>query len=109
MFVDEKQFAPAVEQKPPAPWRKILLDAANLLEEKGWVRGEYRSIKGFCAEGAMMHVAVGTTLYDDLNLARVTLAHHLGALNIPLWNDHPQRTKAQVIASLRAAAQGEAQ
>jgi hypothetical protein len=108
MFVDEKQFAPAVEQKPPAPWRKILLDAADLIEKEGWVQREYGRIgRGFCIEGAIKHIAYPSMQFDAMSEAVWAMEHHVRTANIPTWNDRLGRTKAEVLAALRAAAQGE--
>lgn len=41
------------------PWRKLLLDAAELIKAKGWCRERAYNKGAYCAIGAMMSVATG--------------------------------------------------
>jgi len=43
MYLDTKEeqaFVTPVEITPVEPWRKLLLDAADILDQKGWVQGK---------------------------------------------------------------------
>lgn len=104
---------------------QLLRGAADLLEAEGaWTRGEYaRNAQGYpvvpeggvcwCAFGALIHVrhanglpCVGyvSTFHDlpeALALEEVLWpSYH----DIAYWNDHPDRTQAEVVAALREAA-----
>lgn len=40
----DKRWEPKIPATTPPkqqPWQKVLLDAADLIEEKGWIRGYY--------------------------------------------------------------------
>jgi hypothetical protein len=96
--------------------KEVFQDAAALVED-GWTQGHMaRDADGdmadalgdratcWCALGALYR-AVG----DDGDLFRnvsVTLARQIGTA-VPIWNDAPDRTQAEVIAALRRAAQEE--
>ena len=106
--------------------------AADVLERDGWTQGEYHRLVGnvicHCAEGA---VALSSGGHDGLHLAPLnstgvdySLSYpgeegderrqaaeqaledflEIGRGSIPIWNDKPGRTAAEVIAALRAAA-----
>jgi hypothetical protein len=102
---------------------EVLNKAADLIEERGWVRGSAGwpgMGPGLCLEGGMM-AACGET-FTSVNLfefwacpAYRAVQEHLdltpgeGADHQPLsppyrWNDAPTRTEAEVIETLRAAA-----
>lgn len=95
--------------------KKALQDAADLLEEGGWIQGCFHQPEGCCMIGALRltmggrrhltipgyveapddddYFKVLKILMDSMN--NVTLAH---------WNDAPKRKKEEVIAALRKAA-----
>lgn len=84
----------------------VLRRAADLLEEFGWCQGDYGSKEAgaFCAVGACRQAS------SDLNFRRdeYGLMWPESALeldNVPPWNDDPARTKEEVIARLREAAE----
>ena len=89
----------------------VLLNAAELLETRGWCQSTYYNDNGACClVGAIGAVVLGR---DDtsLDLCRVEMSHPAMALvrkvtdEIPsFWNDRPGRTRAQVISRLREAA-----
>jgi hypothetical protein len=82
---------------------QVLRKAAEVIEEFGWIQGEYGGAdEGYCVDGAIQCAAHGA--YDRF-LARSLLCGYLRASWLPLWNDAPERTKDQVIAALRAAAE----
>lgn len=93
---------------------EILNTAADLIERGGWTQGSYKDGPRFCAEGAIIQAAqpgfweprpYGECGVIDLHtLAAVGVFQHwIGLPSIPNWNDHPERTKGQVVAALRAA------
>lgn len=100
---------------------EILVQAADLIEERGWNQGDYvNDCGGLCTFGAL-YIAVGLTPAfirtdeaDQRALAALTvvdeaaqaLRQHVGRdVGISEWNDAPGRTKAEVVTALRAAAQ----
>jgi hypothetical protein len=85
-----------------APWRKILWDAANLIERRGWIQHRTFSEQGYCIYGAINEIGMAE-LSRYRHSAKSHLRRHLGA-NIATWNDSRARTKEQVLAKLREAA-----
>ena len=110
MLYDPKWEAP-VETKPAEPWRRLLLDAANAIEQRGWVQGELCNDKtgAVCTVGALNVAAFGVAfptgvechyyLYAVTNFCKTHRIRY-----IPDWNDEGDRTKEQVVAALRDAA-----
>ncbi len=100
---------------------EVLNRAADLIEERGWVRGEGwpgQEVYGgadntqLCLEGAIM-AALGidmtATLGGELRecLAYQAVHRHLELdpmRRLYTWNDHPSRTAGEVVEVLRAAA-----
>lgn len=103
---------------------KLLRHAVELIEEYGWVQGQYGSYDtGFCATGAIGHDAWKNyrNYRKVVDRAMGTLSAHLnvpesgssytrwGGLRspgrvIPLWNDSPRTTKDIVVAEMRTVA-----
>lgn len=85
----------------------VLRRAADLLEEFGWCQGEYGSKQDekFCAVGACWEAKreLGLDVCGDEYLQWPESA--LGLADVPPWNDDPARTKEEVIARIRAAAE----
>jgi len=85
----------------------VLERAADLLEEFGWCQGKAGSKEEgeFCMFGALI------TAQDDVKgphrgvYKATRCLDDLGGGNFIDWNDAPGRTKAEVVAALRAAAQ----
>ncbi len=99
------------------PWRQLLLEAADVIEQRGWCRHTRMNSRGeVCAVGAILSARWGFdrldwgSWYDDeptreavLNLrARVASGTISG---VGGWNDTPDRTKDEVVAMLRDVAQ----
>ena len=103
---------------------EVLSRAADLLEKPGaWTQWAYgRDIFGdveedgsemptdpvcFCVQGAIGQVMgerpYGAPIYPVIG----ALADHLGvpAVDVPVWNDAPGRTQAEVVSALRAASE----
>jgi hypothetical protein len=83
------------------PVARVLLDADNLIEEKGWWNGR-DSPEGVCVEMAIRAVTAGKNDYV-LQAVRQRLIEHVGVTALPRWNDRSDA--ATVIATLRAVAQ----
>lgn len=79
-------------------WTQALLDAANYLEDHEWIQNQsQRRIDGaVCIVGAIATVCVyGAPFFRALSELKRTLGRE------PLeWNDHPSRTKYEVISAL---------
>lgn len=88
---------------PVSPESRVLADAADLIEEKGWCQGKKSGEPsyGHCAFTAIW------ALYSG-GVARVHASDQLSSRvpggSIPQWNDAPERTAAEVIATLRSVA-----
>lgn len=90
------------EQKhKPKAWQQLLLDAADLIEHEGWCQ-ETTSYNGpHCALGAIL-AARGE---QGTHVAHVAEAHLFAAVGaIVHWNDQPERTATEVVATLQAVA-----
>jgi hypothetical protein len=81
------------------PERQVLLDAANILEEQGWIRGNLCRPEGYCILGAMDAAKPPAAA---MVIAFMRLEKKLGPP--AQWNDTPGRTKEEVIAMLRETA-----
>ncbi len=83
----------------------VMNGAADLIERDGWAQGQYLNVHtgGRCADGAITAAGVGVTYYVR-NQAREVLRAYIGGNAPVIWNDVPGRTKAEVVAALRAAA-----
>jgi hypothetical protein len=103
MFLDEAQpTAPTIDD----PRRKIALDAAALLDRRGWVQHVAESSRGICIQSAINIATAkeGNGARDGLSVA---LARHVRKAHIYQWNDTPGRTKEEVVGLLRAYGNGE--
>lgn len=94
--------------------KRVLLDAARLINTHGWVQGFNMSEDGYCAGGAIIE-ALGLPQYADWDAqhrgaylrATLPLVEHLcklGERSIVQWNDTPGRTKDEVVSVLRGVA-----
>ncbi len=129
MLYDPKKFAmPEVPKVEPEsePWRKLLWDAANLIEEKGWCREAYRHNGRFCAIGAMLELnkqssvslmtvfGLGTPMFEAeqkvmayLKESGAVHPHHKGHYtSLPEWNDAQPRIGGRriVVETMRKVA-----
>ena len=90
----------------------VLNGAAGLIERDGWCQRQYRDENGCrCLAGAIDAVAGEDPEFhwesteDAVTVrARHAVADVVGK-NWSSWNDEPGRTKAEVVAVLRAAAE----
>jgi hypothetical protein len=90
------------QEKQNEDWRKILLDAADVIEKDGWIQGRMRDKNGYCIHGAINEVSKNR-LYQRA-LAKLELWRMISGQPIGRWNDADGRTKGQVLFVLRAAA-----
>ena len=116
------------------PWRRLLLDGADLIERKGLSKYTLcdQDTGAVCARGALIgeehlqkrcgwwdvEISVAVSEYPmakiSATLARVAydadqrLASYLGNCDdVPDWNNAPERTAAEVISAMRACALGD--
>jgi hypothetical protein len=106
---DDLPFPEVVEIPPLEPWRKTLLDAADLLEEKGWIQDSYQTCQGYCMLGAIQYVLSGdaikyTSLWTGDHTILKVLQNTTGTVKIWEWNDARGRTKDEVLQAIRKAA-----
>lgn len=94
-------------------WQKVLLDAADIIETRGWCQNHYGDEDdGFCAIGAMQRAvgyragSIGGAVPMSLTVAyeKLQLSLKIGR-RVSSWNDASNRTKEEVIQALREAAQ----
>ncbi|SRR5258708_580819 len=121
MLYDEKWARTAVPVEAPLKrYQELLLRAADIIEEKGWARGEWQTNSGaVCLLGAMGIAHNGRPYFAfrgfTYRRARAAMARYLCevehaerlCLNMVIcanWNDDDARSNAHVISSLRAAA-----
>jgi hypothetical protein len=105
------------ERRPPTladEAADVLERAASRLEKPGaWIQGDlaqssYGNVIGPTAPGARCWCALGSLDAEDsdrggaFQLANWALSARVGS--VPTWNDAPERTQAEVVAELRAAA-----
>ena len=104
----DKRWDEKLPTAPAEPWREILNRAADILEQDGWCQGTLHRDTASCAVGAMV-LAARRSLNGPFQLATHQLERHLGrsghVISIPDWNNAPERTQAEVIATLRACAE----
>ena len=86
---------------------QVLNRAADLIETEGWCQGKLTNPKRkhtqYCVMGAIGQAC------DDLELksrlpSRRAIKDYLAIESLVCWNDAPDRTQAEVVAALRAAA-----
>lgn len=81
----------------------VLLEAAEIIKFRGWCQFNFESSAGsVCAVGAIEIAADG-----ELHLvaeACTRLAAFINHQNVPQWNDGKHQSMANVVASIRAAA-----
>ena len=91
----------------------VLRAAAALIEHEGWTQGVLRNYAtgARCAYGAIFDVTIfhpvtpqQTELLDRAHSTLLDFLHMKKGLSVSAWNDDPSRTQAEVITTLRAAA-----
>lgn len=115
LFDPQKWVMPEVQPEAPQlePWQKLLLDAAALIEKKGWCRDNFYNRGRYCAIGAL-NVVSGFEACDPLRLtparkkAEAKLKGYLKLgddhMAVEYWNDDHAKSGKAVVAALRGAA-----
>lgn len=97
--------------------RQFLRDAADLIEKRGHYKGSLESDAGsLCLEGAINVATCGDAhnhkyagaaydLFDAFFSWKYSRCYPTRPPKRSLWNDAPKRTKKDVIAALRGAAE----
>jgi hypothetical protein len=88
---------------------RILVEAAEYLEEHGWIQGAGFADRDLpcpaaCAMGAIEMAASASKSYDLWVSAINRMQNYLHGKRIDSWNDVKGRTKEEVIDTLRQAA-----
>lgn len=83
----------------------VLDDAADYIEQHGWCQ-ESMDGTSRCLSMAMSEVAPSDALWKSAFEA-VERAVGIRGVSLICWNDHPGRTKQEVLDALRAAAKAE--
>lgn len=92
-----------VEVTRPAlePWQKVLMDAADVIEKRGWCKGRLESADGaVCTMGALIKAVSGAVLGGAYRTASSRFEAYIGTKHVGMWNDNPSRTKEQVVFAL---------
>lgn len=94
----------------PVTTADVLHRAADLLEEFDWCQGNLGRNGAYCAMGAIGAVVDRANLspgewYVALDVASFGLPASGTKHPLAHWNDEPGRTKAEVVARLREAAE----
>jgi hypothetical protein len=81
---------------------EVLVAARNLIDREGWIQNAHYAPEGRCVRGALSDVTRGKT---DLGYYHATRAFSdvVDEVLIGAWNDHPDRTKAEVLAAFDKA------
>jgi hypothetical protein len=107
MLYDPKWAPAEIKLK---PWQEVLLKAAGILERDGWIQGNYGDeSRGYCTMGAMRAASTVVPIHtwDGLPAEYVEACNKLNEtlpFNISYWNDHQDRTKEEVVSTLRKVA-----
>jgi hypothetical protein len=110
MFVEIKPDGEITEA--PYSVRRHLLDAINVINERGWCQHAFHTKSGeVCLVGAIITACKGASINagrlevdERVSLACQTIGRTLGGGGPIYYNDTPGRTKQEVIALLHKAA-----
>ena len=82
----------------------ILMEAADLILDNGWIQGSMEEPEGFCAAGAIHYVSQSDSEFKS---AITALSKHLDMHSafIFSWNDAYTQTKQNVVRSLIEASE----
>lgn len=113
MLYDPKRWNTDPTPQTEEPWRDVLRRAADEVERRGLAKGMLcdEESGAVCARGAII-AATGlapsflhwTPLSQKAD-ERLGEYLRLGWNEVPHWNNAPSRTKAEVVAALRGAAE----
>lgn len=87
--------------------REALLKCADYLEQNGWSQIDPIGLDGksMCSIAVIDHMG-GDAMYHAM---RDALAEQISGTAVVDWNDAPERTKEEVVAAFRAAAEAVAE
>lgn len=86
--------------------KEVFNKAAAYIEEKGWVQGRGKTQDGVCCAFAIGHFAGDHDMTKYFtHFKKVNNLAGEGNFGIGVWNDRPERTKEEVLAALRKAAE----
>ncbi len=83
----------------------VLNGAADLIERDGWMQGGFTDGTRRCASQAIYDATARGSNLVSFHEARDVFAESVQTELTWGWNDIPGRTKADVVAALRAAAE----
>lgn len=104
MLYDPKWETPAVVEPVIEPWQQVLINAAKIIQEKGWIKGAFHRGDGFCVVGALRYVTPNRT--SDGSHDGTEYGQALNALSTAVgcpmsWNDGTYGlTKIMVVSKL---------
>jgi hypothetical protein len=87
--------------------QRVLLRAAEIIEERGWCRAAYIENGRLCAVGAIATAAEGNAFSLAPRVERAIRSFNDfigGSVRIEAWNDAPGRTQSEIVNALRSAA-----
>lgn len=106
MLYDKKWEIKALVKPKLAGWQQVLLNAADLIEKKGWIRGEFANKNGYCAVGAI-YTCYGS-FYSKWRAMLKLRAYLRGVYGrrtpIVVWNDLKFLDRRRIIEDIREAA-----
>lgn len=96
----EGKFTEVVERQKSAVLR-VLVAVHGLILREGWAQREY-DLRGETPRGWSLPFAIAEAGNAGIECewTRKEIRRFIGDNNIPAWNDHPHRTKADVLAML---------
>ena len=109
-FVDTQVRPQGEQQVGKLDVRGVLLRAADLIEQRGLCKGMQQDELGrLCIAGAVLLASdcyIGSAHNEAGLLAVDRFLRHIGSDDCgpAPWNNAPERTQAEVVAALRAAA-----
>lgn len=77
---------------------QVLLNAATILEERGWIRKFLLTKDGCCVAGA---IKLASKNGEEFNEAKKIFKARIDGEVIGFWNDAPERTLEEVLSKLR--------
>ncbi len=104
MLFDPRWKAKEVQDE---AWRTMLHEAADALETNGWCQGSLGPLGGArCAYGSIVSLLSKDARWSDATHFRkaVTSLEKFVGGPLPAWNDAPERTKDEVVSTMRLAA-----
>lgn len=89
---------------------KLLRDGAKLIEQAGWIQGDYSSPEGYCLLGALRKVAGisedewFTEDHPSNYVYACNAIGHLYGEKVPIFNDRAGMTKKGILRAMRQTA-----